>query len=207
MTGAPSVRARILSLMEAGHFYPGPLGLPTTTPPPAAIRVARERWKRMDAVTGPDIFEPTTDRRWTGPLFEAAFAAWLRSQRIPYERNGGVDRLPDFVVAGISVAAKVRSLRWSTVADPASIRFYWPLAQSVPSIVAWGAYDPDTTEVAVVGISERAAVMNGTVVRKGDEIVPGVEARADNLSVWLDSLRNPLAWLQDVYVSSELQFA
>jgi hypothetical protein len=198
--------------MEAGHFYPGPLGLPTTTPPASAIAVAREKWRRMDAATGPDIFDPvtTSDWRWCGALFEAAFAAWLREQRIPYDRHGGVDRLPDFVVAGISVAAKVRALRWERVqrqgVDLAAVRFFWPLAQSVPSTVVWGIYDPDSTEVSVAGFSDKATVLGGVVVRKGDEIVPGVEALADNLAVRFDSLRSPIAWLQDVYVA-ELQHA
>lgn len=198
-----SVRERILSLMEAGHFYPGPLGLPTTSPPVAAIRAARERFARQAAEAHGDIFEPTTDYRWTGFLFEAALAAWLREEGIPYERHGGVDRLPDFEIAGLAVGAKCRAWRWSRGAAPPVM---WPSVQRIPDAVVFGAWDPDEETVTILGVAARRIVASATLVRKGQEIAPGVAARADNLRLEHERLTSPVAWIQDVYVE-RLQFA
>lgn len=45
-----------------------------------------------------------------GFVGELALAGWLESQGVPFVRNGGLDDLPDFEIAGVPLALKTRSI-------------------------------------------------------------------------------------------------
>lgn len=175
-------------------------GLPFTYPPDDAIAAARDRYREIASRSRRgDLFDPTTDHRWSGFLFEAVVSSWLRSESIPHVWNGGLDNLPDFEIAGIGVGAKSRA--WSlTSADRPS--FLWPVAQALPPAVIFGTFNPDDLGVTIYGVISGRAVSRSELLRAGvDEIAPGHLAKVDNYRVAAERLRSPLAWLQDLYVS------
>lgn len=79
-------------------------------PSDEAINVAKlERFAKD--THHPNLFEQEEGNdRWVGDLAEAAFAHWLRAWGVPFAHNGGVDQRPDFIVAGMGVGMKCRTV-------------------------------------------------------------------------------------------------
>lgn len=80
-----------------------------THPSESAITAARLQRFAKDS-HHPNLFEQAEGNdRWCGDLAELGFENWLANLRLPFRHNGGVDSLPDFVVAGVGVGVKCRT--------------------------------------------------------------------------------------------------
>lgn len=79
-------------------------------PSPSLVEEARARRAARDANGVPSLFREDDDVRWIGDLAELEFAAWLTEQGIPHVHGGGVDQDADFMLDGIGVGLKARTV-------------------------------------------------------------------------------------------------
>lgn len=180
-------------------------------PTPADIERAKEKQAEEDArARGGQGFRAERDNRWTGRLGEWGVAVWLNERGAPWIRYGGLDKLPDVVVAGESVAVKCVN---SYASGGFQLHHHAPMPafhmnRPEPHIL-FCAYEHPTQTVKVIGgISRSRFRREAEFFRKGDVMESGKPATSDFYRVpattllpceeWLTKL---LAWVEERQVA------
>lgn len=152
-----------------------------TYPSDASLSAARLQRFAKDSHHA-NLFEQAEGNdRWCGDLAELAFENWLTNLRLPFGHNGGVDSLPDFVVAGVGVGVKCRT---------ATTRFHPHFVVNVPDehmrrrvgedVLFFAAYEEKPNRLLLLGcLSREKFEAQATRTAASERIHDGLAAAAN----------------------------
>lgn len=153
-------------------------------------------------------YEPRTDNRWAGYLFERVVARCLDAYGVSYRRNSGSweERArPDFAIGERSVAAKVATLGGASELPPvedaapgaAAVAFVWPAGQPLAADeVLFGIFDPILSVAMLCGVATRGIVETSRRVGEGEIAYARQRADVDLYLVREADLAPPADWLE-----------
>lgn len=144
-----------------------------------AINVAKLQRFARDS-HHPNLFEQAEGNdRWVGDLAGLGFENWLRTARLEFRHNGGVDGLPDFFLGGLGVGLKCRT---------SGVRFRPHFVVNVPDehmrrigedIFFFAAYEESSNRLLLLGCMAKTRFQSEAVrTIAGTGIHPGLTAAA-----------------------------
>jgi len=193
LVAEPELEPEVEQLPIEEQSYLWPVYRPTTE----IIAAAIARQEHGDAVD-PNGMENIAAReiRAEGFIAEELFAEWLKDEGARFERDGGPNAAPDFVVAGTSVGIRITAVKTSSLTPSSLIYLFERHAHGGATERFFVGSDRRTGLFHMLGgISRERFVQIARLHRSGEQVCRGFTAHHDLRATTVAALEAPSRWL------------